>query len=88
MTPHGENARDLDHLIRYCDFTPMEAMLTMTKHGGAAMDLPNELGQIQPGFLADLLLVAGNPLVDPKVLLDRSNLLAVMKNGQFHRRLV
>ena len=87
VTPHGENARDLDHLIRYCDFTPMEAMLTMTKYGGAAMDLPNELGQIQPGFLADVLLIAGNPLVDPKVLLDRRNVLAVMKNGEFHRRL-
>ena len=86
VTPHGENARDLDHLIRYCDFTPMEALLTMTKHGGAAMDLPNELGQIQTGFLADLLLVAGDPLADPKVLLDRNNLLAVMKNGEFHRR--
>ena len=86
VTPHGENARDLDHLIRYCDFTPMEALITMTKHGGAAMDLPHELGQIQPGFFADLLLVAGNPLDDPKVLLDRNNLLAVMKNGQFHRR--
>ncbi len=86
VTPHGENARDLDHLIRYCDFTPMEALITMTKHGGAAMDLPHELGQIQPGFFADLLLVTGNPLDDPKVLLDRTNLLAVMKNGQFHRR--
>ncbi len=86
VTPHGENARDLDHLIRYCDFTPMEALLTMTKHGGAAMDLPDELGQIQPGFLADLLLVAGDPLADPLVLLDRSKLLAVMKNGEFHRR--
>jgi imidazolonepropionase-like amidohydrolase len=85
-TPHGENARDLDHLIRYCDFTPMEALLTMTRHGGAAMDLPNELGQIQPGFLADLLLVNGDPLANPKVLLDRNNLLAVMKNGEFHRR--
>lgn len=86
VTPHGENARDLDHLIHYCDFTPMEALLTMTKHGGAAMDMPHELGQIQPGFLADLLLVAGDPLVDPKVLLDRSKMLAVMKNGEFHRR--
>ena len=86
VTPHGENARDLDHLIRYCDFTPMEALLSMTKHGGAAMDLPNELGQIQPGFLADLLLLKGNPLIDPKVLLDRNNLLSVMKNGEFHRR--
>src|SRR4029077_20033037 len=33
LTPHGNNARDLDHLIRYCGFTPMEALLTMTKHG-------------------------------------------------------
>ena len=86
VTPHGENARDLDHLIRYCEFTPMEALLSMTKHGGAAMDLPNELGQIQPGFFADLLLVAGDPLADPKVLLDRSKMLAVMKNGEFHHR--
>lgn len=86
VTPHGENARDLEHLIRYCDFTPMEALLSMTKHGGAAMDLPNELGQIQPGFLADLLLVAGNPLADPNILLDRNKLLAVVKNGEFHRR--
>ena len=86
VTPHGENARDIEHLIRYCDFTPMEALLTMTKHGGAAMDLPNELGQIQSGFFADLLLVKGDPLNDPKVLIDRKNLFAVMKNGEFHRR--
>jgi len=86
VTPHGENARDLDHLVRYCGFTPMESLLSMTKHGGAAMDMPNELGQIQSGFLADLLLVAGDPLVDQKVLLDRAKILAVLKNGTFHRR--
>jgi imidazolonepropionase-like amidohydrolase len=86
VTPHGQNARDLDHLIRYCDFTPMEALLSMTKHGGAAMGLPQQLGQVLPGFLADLLLVDGNPLMNPKILLDRPKLLAVMKNGEFHRR--
>jgi imidazolonepropionase-like amidohydrolase len=86
LTPHGNNARDLDHLIRYCGFTPMEALLTMTKHGGAAMDLPHELGQVREGFLADLLLVAGDPLTDPKVLLNRDKLLAVMKGGAFHKR--
>ena len=63
----------------------MEAILTMTKYGGAAMDLPNDLGQIQEGFFADLLLVDGDPLADTKVLLDRNKLLAVMKNGKFHR---
>lgn len=87
VTPHGHNARDLEHLMRYCDFSPMESLLTMTKHGGAAMDLPHELGQIQPGFLADILLVSGDPLTDPKVLLNQRNLIAVMKDGQFHRRL-
>lgn len=86
VTPHGQNARDLEHLIRYCDFSPMESLLTMTKHGGAAMDLPDELGQIQPGFLADILLVSGDPLTDPKVLLHQENLIAVMKDGKFHRR--
>ena len=86
LTPHGENARDLDHLVRYCDFTPMEALLSMTKHGGAAMDLPDELGQIRAGFLADLILVDGKPLADLKVLLDRDRILAVMKDGAFHKR--
>ena len=51
------------------------------------MDLPDELGQIREGFLADLLLVDGNPLDDPKVLLDRDKLLAVMKDGEFHKQL-
>jgi imidazolonepropionase-like amidohydrolase len=86
VTPHGDNAKDIGHLIRYCDFTPMEAILSMTKHGGAAMDLPDELGQVREGFLADLLLVAGDPLADPKILLDRTNLMAVMKDGKFHRK--
>lgn len=85
LTPHGENARDLDHLINCCGLSPMESLLSMTKHGGAAMDMPNELGQIKEGFLADLLLVAQSPLPDPKVLLDQENLLAVMKDGKFHK---
>ena len=85
LTPHGDNARDLDHLVRYCGFTPMEALLSMTKNGGAAMDLPDQLGQIQEGFLADLLLVDGNPLENPLILLDRDKILLVMKDGQVHK---
>lgn len=86
LTPHGENAMDLVHLTRHCGFTPMEALQSMTMHGGAAMDLPNDLGQVREGFLADLLLVDGDPLRDPKVLLARDRILAVMKGGEFHKR--
>lgn len=82
LTPHGENARDLDHLVHHCGFTPMESLLSMTKHGGAAMDMPDELGQIREGFLADLLLVDGDPLTDFSILLDRSRLRVVMKDGK------
>jgi len=85
LTPHGDNARDLDHLARYCGFTPMEALLSMTRDGGAAMDMPEELGQIREGFLADLLLVDGNPLENPLVLLDHDKLQVVMKDGKLHK---
>lgn len=86
LTPHGQNARDLGHLVKYCGFTPLEAIQSMTQLGGEAMDLPGELGQIRGGFLADLLLIDGDPLKDTNVLLDRSKLLAVMKDGGFHKR--
>ena len=57
----------------------------MTKYGGQAMDMPNDLGLVQEGFLADLLLVEGNPAADPKVLLEHDKLRCIMKDGHFHR---
>ena len=50
-----------------------------------ASNMPSELGQVREGFLADLLLVEGNPAVDPKVLLEHDKLLCVMKDGQLHK---
>lgn len=86
LTPHGDNALDLDHLIRFCGFTPMEALQSMTKHGGTGMDRGDELGQLRPGYLADILLVQGDPLANPKLLVQRKNILGVMKDGEFHKR--
>jgi imidazolonepropionase-like amidohydrolase len=45
-----------------------------------------ELGQIKVGFLADMILVDGNPLANVKILQDADKLLAIMKDGQFHKR--
>jgi imidazolonepropionase-like amidohydrolase len=82
---HGTNAKDLEYFVKYLGFTPMEALLSATKLGGQMMMRANELGQIKEGFLADLLLVDGDPLADITVLQERSRLLAVMKDGQFVR---
>ena len=71
--------------VKVLGFTPIEAIMSMTRYCGEAMGLPNELGQIKEGFLADILLVRGDPLADPKVLLDCENLAAIMKDGDFHK---
>tara|TARA_B100001142_G_scaffold249983_1_gene250058 strand:- start:983 stop:2230 length:1248 start_codon:yes stop_codon:yes gene_type:complete len=85
ITPHGQNARDLDHFVRHCGMTNMEAILTMTKNGGEAMDMPNEIGKVKEGFLADLLLVNGDPLSNSKLLLNKNNLHTIMKGGVIHK---
>ena len=40
---------------------------------------------MRDGFLADLLLVDGDPLADISCLQDRNKLLAIMKDGVFHK---
>jgi imidazolonepropionase-like amidohydrolase len=64
----------------------MDAILAATKLGGEIMTMGKELGQIRPGYLADILLVDGNPLANVKILQDRDKLLAIMKDGQFHKQ--
>jgi imidazolonepropionase-like amidohydrolase len=63
----------------------MEAIIAATALGGEVMARPHELGQVKAGFLADLILVDGDPLVDITVLQDRSRIHAVMKDGAFFR---
>jgi imidazolonepropionase-like amidohydrolase len=43
------------------------------------------LGQIKSGYLADLLLVDGDPVADIRVLQDQEKLLMVMKDGKIHK---
>jgi imidazolonepropionase-like amidohydrolase len=83
FTPHGQNARDLEFFVKYLGFTPMEAIRSATLYGGQIMMKPKELGTIQDGFLADLLLVDGDPLANLSILRDPKRILAVMKDGVF-----
>ena len=84
--PHGANARDLAYFVELLGFTPMEAIVGATRFGGEIMGMGNELGQVREGYLADLLLVDGNPLDDLGILQDRERLLGIMKDGAFHKR--
>ena len=83
--PIPTNARDLEHFVNYLDFSPMEAIVSATRMGGEIMRMGDELGQVKEGYLADLLLVDGDPSLDVSILQDSARLLAIMKDGQFHK---
>ncbi len=84
--PIGTNARDLEHFVNYLNFTPMEVIVAATKYGGQIMMMGDELGLIKEGYLADLLIVDGDPVQDVSILQDSSRLLGIMKDGDFHKR--
>jgi imidazolonepropionase-like amidohydrolase len=84
-TPHGTNAKDLEYFVKHIGMSNMEALLSATQWGAPMMRSAEPLGQIREGYLADLLLIDGDPLSDITVLQDKSRILAVMKDGKFHR---
>ena len=84
-TPQGTNAKDIQTFVEMLGFTPMEAIQAATKYGGEIMGMGDELGMIKEGYLADLLLIDGDPVADVRILQDKSRILAIMKDGKFHR---
>jgi imidazolonepropionase-like amidohydrolase len=83
FTPHGQNARDLEFFVKYLGMTPMEAIRAATVYGGQIMMRGHELGAVKDGYLADLLLVDGDPLANLSILREPKRILAVMKDGVF-----
>ncbi|MEU4223161.1 amidohydrolase family protein [Nonomuraea sp. NPDC026600] len=83
--PVGRNTRDLRLFVEWFGFTPAEALRAATLYGGQIMGMAGELGLIREGYLADLVLVDGDPLDDIGILQDRDRLVAIMKDGRFHK---
>lgn len=83
FNPNGRNARDLVHFVDYFGFTPAEALRSATMYGGQLMGL--DVGQIREGYLADLLLVDGDPTEDVSILQDKDRLKMIMKGGALHK---
>jgi imidazolonepropionase-like amidohydrolase len=85
FNPIGKNARDLQLFVDWFGLTPAEALRSATEVGGQLMGMSGELGLIRPGYLADLLLVVGNPLEDISILQDQAMLVAIIKDGRIHK---
>ncbi|HJQ60558.1 MAG TPA: amidohydrolase family protein [Vineibacter sp.] len=85
FNPMPRNARDLEHFVKLFGFSPMDAIVAATRYGGELMMQGDSLGQVKEGYLADLLLVDGDPLADIAILQDASRLIAIMKDGELHK---
>jgi imidazolonepropionase-like amidohydrolase len=81
ITPMGQNARDIEHFVRYFGYSPVEALKCATVVGAQLMQMEDEIGQIKEGFLADLLLVKGDVTKDVSLVQHQDNLSMIMKDG-------
>lgn len=81
--PHGDYAAELETYVTDFGIAPLDVLRWATVNGAELMDRGDDLGTIEPGKLADLLVVNGDPSSDIALLKERSNLSVVMKGGAF-----
>jgi imidazolonepropionase-like amidohydrolase len=85
FNPNGLNARDLQHFVDLYGYTPTQVLVAATKLGGELMGMGAELGQVKPGYLADLLLIDGDPTRDVRILQDRQRIKMIMQGGRLYK---
>jgi imidazolonepropionase-like amidohydrolase len=61
VTPHGHNLRELELMVAG-GMTPAQAMVATTRSSAELLGVDDELGTIEPGKRADLVVVDGDPL--------------------------
>jgi len=81
--PYGEwHAREMEHLMTYLGMTSMEAVKAGTINAAFSLGMQDEIGTLEEGKLADILVVDGDPLADISVLQDKARLSMIMKDGE------
>jgi imidazolonepropionase-like amidohydrolase len=80
--PHGWNAKQFAHMVRWGQ-TPLEAIRAATVNAADLLERTRQLGSLEPGKLADIIAVNGNPLEDIATL-ERVSF--VMKAGRVYKK--
>jgi imidazolonepropionase-like amidohydrolase len=80
---HGDYAKELEAYVKGAGIPALDVIGWATRNGAEMLGMKDDLGTIETGKLADLLVVNGDPVRDITVLQDRTNLDVVMKAGKF-----
>jgi imidazolonepropionase-like amidohydrolase len=81
--PHGDYAKELEAYVNGAGLPALEVIKWATRNGAELLGMKDELGSIENGKLADLLVVDGDPSADITLLQDRAKLQVIMKSGKF-----
>jgi imidazolonepropionase-like amidohydrolase len=81
---HGSNAEELERMVEG-GMTPMQAIVAATKTASECVHMQHEVGTIEPGKLADVLVVDGDPVADVRVLQDKARIALIMQGGRAHK---
>ena len=79
--PHGDYARELAFFVDFVGLNPLDVLTCATQTGAEILGRADEIGTLQAGKLADILIVEGNVIDEISLLQDRSRLIAVMQSG-------
>lgn len=84
---HGTNLRELG-LMADAGMTPMDTIVASTKTAAECLGWEHQVGTLETGKLADVIIVKGNPLEDIHSLADNNNIQVVMKGGKVEKNLL
>ena len=79
--PHGDYAKELTFFVDFVGFTVPEVVKCATKTGAEIMGLADEIGTLEVGKLADILVVNADITQDISAIEDQANITAVMQGG-------
>jgi imidazolonepropionase-like amidohydrolase len=83
VTPYGEwHAKELELFVEQLGFTPAQALQCATRNNAEFLKEKGAAGTLEPGKLADFVVLKRNPLEDIRTLQDRSNIVAIYKGGR------
>ena len=78
---HANNAHELELLVKH-GLSPMQAIQAATGWAAECVGLENEIGTVETGKLADLLIIDGDPLSDIKILQEKDRIKQVLLGGK------
>lgn len=82
VTPYGDwHVRELELMVDLIGMSPMAAIQSATRHNAAALGWAGEIGTLERGARADMLVVDGDPLEKVGILADAEKISLILQDG-------